>query len=203
MRPGQSTPSNVTMAELPDDVIDEVERIARLARRAVDDNERAAYVERRDGLLEEHGFRARIRREDHRDVLVCYPADWVDDGTVYLDDIDDTSRAVERPLDGTGNPEDWDALDTENREVVRDVVESAGPVHGANAEAFADFMSNHYAKPVAEATRGEVEEFLTEYFPRNVWPTEDQRAVVRESLAYVFAAVDVDPPLDLSAPVDP
>lgn len=185
------------MAELPADIVDDVERLARLARRAVDDNERQAYVERRDGLLEEHGFRARIRREEHRDVLVCYPVDWIEDGTVHPDNVDDTGRAIERPLDGPGEPDDWDALDAENREAVRKVAESAGPVHGANVDAFADFMGNHYAKPIADATPAEVEEFLTQYYPRNAWPSDDQRAVVRESLGYLFAAVEVDPPVDL------
>lgn len=190
------------MAEVPDDIVDEVERLARLARRTVDDNERKAYTERQNALLEDHGFRARIREEDQRDVLVCYPEDWIEDGTVHPDNVDDTDRAIERPLDGPGDPDDWDAVDATNREAVRAVAESAGPVHRANADAFADYMGNHYAKPVDEATRAEVEEFLTEYFPRNAWPTDDQRAVVRESLGYLFAAVEVSPPVDLPTPDD-
>ena len=190
------------MAEVPDDIVDEVERLARLARRTVDDNERKAYIKRRDALLEDHGFRARIREEEQRDVLVCYPEDWIEDGTVHPDNVDDTDRAIERPLDGPGDPDDWDAVDEANREAVRAVAESAGPVHGANADAFADYMGNHYAKPVAEATRAEVEEYLTEYFPRNAWPTDDQRAVVRESLGHLFAAVEISPPADLPTPDD-
>ena len=187
------------MAEIPDDVLEEVERLSRLARRAVDDGEREAYTDRRDSLLATHGYRAQIRRADHGEVLVCYPADWVVDGTVYPDRIDDTSRAVERPLDGPGEPDDWDELDARNREIVRTVAKSAGPTHGANADAFADFMGNHYAKPIADATPAEVEEFLTEYYPRNAWPSEEQRSAVHDSLEHVFAAADVEPPFDPKA----
>ena len=188
------------MAEVPDDVIAEAERLSRLARRAVDENERRAYRERRDELLSPYGFLARIRSEERRDVLVCYPEKWLDDGTVDPDHIEDLTRAVERPLDGPGDPEDWDTLDGHNRTVARTVAETAGPVHGANAEAFADFMGNHYAKPVEEASRAEVEEFLGEYFPRNAWPTDAQREAVRDSLAWVFDAADAEPPGDLPAP---
>ena len=56
------------MPELPDDLIDEVERLTRLARRAVDEDEAAAYEKRRRTLLDDYEFTARVREED--DTLV-------------------------------------------------------------------------------------------------------------------------------------
>jgi hypothetical protein len=67
---------------------------------------------------------------------------------------------------------------------------ACGDRHADNASAFADFMSNHYARPVESATSDEVAEFLDEYYPRNVWPTERQRAIVKESIDLVFEAAD-------------
>jgi len=69
-----------------------------------------------------------------------------------------------------------------------------GDVHGDNARAFAEFMSNHYAKPAESATAGELEEFLAEYYPRNAWPSAEQKAVVESSLRHVFDAADARMP---------
>jgi hypothetical protein len=173
--------------DLPESVADEAERLTRLARRAVDDNEAAAYRERRAALLAEHGFTARLRGEGSEVTLVCHPSEWVVDGDVHPDHIEDIDRAVERPLEGAGDAEDWDAVDEHNTAVAERVAAEHGPVHGANATAFATFMSNHYARPVEEATTAMREEFLTDYFPRNAWPDDDQRAVVEESLELVAA----------------
>jgi hypothetical protein len=52
------------MTDLPDDAVAEAERLTRLARRAVDDNERAAYRDRREEILDEHGYVARVREDD-------------------------------------------------------------------------------------------------------------------------------------------
>lgn len=186
--------------ELPDDVIAEVERLTRLERRVVDPNEAAAYRENRDALLEEYGFEARVRSEDRRDVLVCHPAEWMEDGTVRSERIDDIDRAVERVLDGPGDEENWAEVDAHNREIVNAVRSDAGEVHAMNAAAFADFMSNHYVRPIGSATRTEVEEFLAEYYPRNAWPTTEQKAAVEESLTLVFDAADVPPPEPLAEP---
>lgn len=169
---------------LPADVLRAVERLTRLARRAVDENEREAYCDRRDALLADHGYTARIREDD--DTLVCYPDEWLDDGVVHPDRIDDLSDAVELSLAGPGDPDDWDALDARNRELVAAVCERHGPVHGANAEAFADFMGNHYAKPIPSATGEEIEEFLGEYYVRNAWPSPAERSVVTESIERLF-----------------
>jgi hypothetical protein len=40
---------------------------------------------------------------------------------------------------------------------------------------------------VEAATTAMREEFLTDYFPRNAWPDDDQRAAVEESLELVTA----------------
>ena len=44
------------------------------------------------------------------------------------------------------------------------------------------------SETVETATPAERAEFLEEYFPRNVWPTDDQRAVVERSLGLVRTA---------------
>lgn len=191
---------------LPDDTIAEAERLTRLAREAdqreaserasgegrpasreaVDPNEAAAHRRRRDELLAEHGYTARVRSEDTDDVLVLHPVDWLDDeGTVRIERIDDVEDGIEVPLSGPGDTDDWDATEAHNRSVADRVADRHGEVHGQTAHAFADFMSNHYAKPVERATPAEVREFLEEYFPRNAWPTDEQRAVVEESVDLV------------------
>lgn len=182
------------MADLPTDTIETAERLTRLARRAVDENEAAAYRRERDEALETHGYVAHVREEESATVLVCFPDDWLVDGAVQVDRIEDTDRAIERPLDAAGGDRNYEEVDAHNREIVEDVAETAGPVHAANATAFADFMGNHYVRRVDSASATAVEEFLTEYFPRNAWPSEEQRAVVRESLRLVFDIVDSPPP---------
>lgn len=182
------------MAEqLPEDVIEEVERLTHQARQAVDENARRAYREAREELLAAHDFRARIR-DDERDVLVLYPDDWVEDGTVHPERIDDIDRGIELPLEGVLD-NDWVTIDAHNTDLAQTVETEHGPVHGANAHALATFMSNHYLKPVEEATHEELSEFLTEYYRRNAWPTDDQKEVVRESVRLVFECAGESVPL--------
>ncbi|WP_227354775.1 DUF7108 family protein [Haladaptatus salinisoli] len=176
------------MAELPNDTISEAERLTHLAREAGDD-EAEAYRAERERLLAEHDFIARIREDDARTVLVLHPAEWVEDGAIRVERIEDTGRAVEIPLDGPGDPDDWGEIDEHNRAVARTVRDAHGEVHGANAEAFADFMSNHYARPVESATAAEVDEFRTDYFRRNAWPSDAQKEVVEKSIELVFESV--------------
>src|SRR6056297_3612557 len=170
------------MPELPADAQDEVERLTRLARQAVDEGAAAAYRDQRAALLEEHDYEARIREEDTGDVLVCYPSEWVEDGVIQPDMVEDTERGVEIRLSGPGDPDEWDDVEAGNREVVERVRADHGEVHGATARALADFMGNHYAKPIAEATPEELAEFREEYFPRNAWPTEQQRELLDDSV---------------------
>lgn len=173
-------------AELPAAVVDEAERLTRHAREAVDDAERAAARRRRDDLLAAHGYTARLRDED--ETLVCYPTDWLDDdGRVDVSRVDDTSRGVERPLESPAADADWDAVERHNAALVERIREMHGDVHAANARAFADFMGNHYARRVDEATPAMREEFLTDYYPRNAWPSAAERAAVEESIALLLA----------------
>ncbi len=175
--------------ELPDDVVDEAERLTRLARTATDENERAARLERRDDLLSEYEFTARVRDEENA-TLVLHPEEWHADGVIRTDRIEDIDRAIEIQLEGTEDPDDWQAVDERNRELVAEVRATHGDVHGDNAVALADFFGNHYAKPIESATRTELEEFVTEYFVRNAWPSEEQRDVIEESIRLVFEMVD-------------
>ncbi|MDH5020128.1 DUF7108 family protein [Halobacterium rubrum] len=171
------------MPELPDDVVSEARRLARLARDASEDAAADAYRDRLDDLLADHDRVARVRDADA--TLVCYPADWADDdGTVHPTDVEDPDRAVEVSLAGGGEQGDYEAAAERNAELVDRVAAEYGDesVHAENAAAFAAFMNNHYARPMDTATDREREEFREDFFPRNAWPTEEQRAVLEDSL---------------------
>ncbi len=176
------------MPDLPEPAVEAAERLTRLARAASDPDEAAAYRARRDEALAAHGYAARVREDD--DVLVLYPREWVADGTARTDRMDDLDRAVEVPLSGPGPADDWAAVAEHNDAVAAAVRSAHGDVHGDTARAFADFMSNHYARRVGTATEAEVEEFREEYFPRNAWPSAAQRAAVAKSLSLVFEAAE-------------
>ncbi len=155
--------------------------------------EAARLRARREALLEEFGFTSRIRDEDERAVLVCYPSEWIVEGTIDREAIDDIDRAVELPIDGPVDPESWSALATDNQKLAKQVHTHHGPIHGNNADAFVVFMNNHRARPVRSATSDDIEEFLTEYYPRNAWANEDERAVVEDSLDLLFKLASNDP----------
>ena len=185
--------------DVPVNVVDEAERLTRLAREAeaADGTETEAaaelYRERRDELVEEHGYEPRIRDED--DTLVLYPAEWVDDDTVQFDRIENTDRAVEVSLSGPGDADRYRAVAAYNEAVADAVSEAHGETHGDNARRFAEFMSNHYVRAVDDATPDMRAEFREEYFPRNAWPTDDQQAVLARSLELVReVAADVTDP---------
>ncbi|ELZ08274.1 hypothetical protein C479_13083 [Halovivax asiaticus JCM 14624] len=177
---------------LPSSVVEEAERLTRLARNATDPDERAASLDRRDSIVAAHDYTARVREED--ETLVCHPDEWVVDGTVRFDRIDDRSAAVEVSLSGPGDPDDWAAVDDANRELVERVRERAGDVHAANVDRFADFMGNHCAKRMTAASSAEIEQFFGEYYPRNTWPEPDERAVVAESIERLFDVAGESPP---------
>jgi hypothetical protein len=175
---------------LPGDVVEEAERLTRLARAATDPGERAAHERRRDELVADHDFVARVRRDDVGETLVLHPAEWVEDGTIVRERVEDVDRAVERSLSGPGDPERWETVDEHNRDLAATVRETHGEVHGENAAALATFMSNHYAKRIDAASGDELREFLEEYFPRNAWPTAEQESLVGRSVELVFEAAD-------------
>lgn len=177
------------MTELPTEVADEAERLTRLARKAVDDSEADAYRTERDETLTEHGYTARIREED--DTLVCYPEEWVDEeGTVYPDRIDDVDRGVERRLSGPGEGDDWEAIETHNREIADSVADEHGDPHGTTAHALADFAGNHYARPIGDLVEDELAEFREDYLPRNGWPSDEQLDVLSLSIEYTLEKAD-------------
>lgn len=181
--------SDTDGTNLPADVIETAETLTRRARGAVDPQEADAYRDRRDDLLADYGFRARVRAEDSRAVLVLHPADWLEDGTVDVDAVD-TDRAIERPLSGAGDPDDWADVEADNRRLARRVADAHGDPHGRTAHALADFAGNHYAKPIGDLTPAELAEFRREYLPRNGWPTEEQLASLVESLRIVSEECD-------------
>ncbi|MBB6647673.1 rnhA operon protein [Halobellus sp. MBLA0160] len=165
---------------MPEEVVSEAERLTRLATDAAVDAEAAVYRDRRAEIVREHDFVPRVREED--DTLVLYPEEWVEEGLIQLDRIEDTDRAVEVSLSGPDHGAEWEAVEADNEAIVAAVAEEHGQVHAANVRAFADFMGNHYLKRVDDATEAERAEFLTEYYPRNAWPSAEQAAVVEESL---------------------
>jgi hypothetical protein len=169
--------------EIPQDTLEEAKRLTRVLRRATDPAEAATYRQERDQLVEAFGFEVRVRTDD--DTLVCYPAEWLDSGTVQLDQIEDRDRAIEVSLSGPGDPDDWEVVKSYNDTLVARVRTECGDTHAANARALADFMGNHYAKRMDTATQEEIDEFRTEYYPRNVWPTGGQREVLEQSLRLI------------------
>jgi hypothetical protein len=171
--------------ELGEKVVSRVERLTRLARAAIDEDETVAYREERAELLADRGFTTRIREEGEDEVLVLHPEEWEEGGTIHPERIEEIDRAVEIRLTGAADPEDWETVEAHNRVLAGRVREKYGEVHGENAEAFADFMGNHYARRMETAGEREREEFLTDYFVRNAWPSADQRAAVERSLALV------------------
>lgn len=162
--------------ELPHNVRERAIALARSLRDTEsDETERTLTT-----LLERYGFRPRIRFDDA--VLVCYPTEWEEDGMVHPTDIDDIDRAIELPFTEDEKVA-WETIATENARIVEDVRSQYGEAHGVNAEAFADFMNNHRAQSIRNATDKDVEEFLTNYYQRNVWPSDEQASLVETSVA--------------------
>jgi hypothetical protein len=178
--------------ELPDEIVTEAVRLTRLGRAAVDPGERTACEREREALLAGYDFTARVREED--DTLVCHPAEWVADGEVQFERIEDTDRAVEVPLTGAGDDDAWEDVEAHNAGLVASVEDEHGAVHAANARAFADFMGNHYASRIEHASADQLREFVDDYFRRNAWPSEAQRAVLDESLRLLFDVADAELP---------
>ena len=113
---------------------------------------------------------------------MLYPQSWLVDGIAQVDQIDDTDQAIEISLSGPATGADWEDVETTNQAIIDTVREEHGRIHAKNIRAFADFMGNHYLKPVADATRDERREFLDDYYTRNAWPSEEEAAVVSESI---------------------
>lgn len=174
------------MTDVPGDVVEEAERLTRLARRVGDDEEAAAYRERRDELVAGHGYEARVREDEEGGTLVLHPREWLEDGVVRVERVEDTDRAVERPLSARPDEGDWEAVEEHNRALVARIRDEYGDAHAANARAFADYMGNHHSRRLETATADDLREFEDEYYPRNAWPTDEERAMLEQSLRLVF-----------------
>lgn len=179
---GDENPSEWTK-EIPQETVEEASRLTRVARRASDPAEATAYRRQRDQLISGYGFDARVRDSD--DTLVCYPAEWIEDGKVRLDRVTDRDRAIEAPLSGSGDSDEWDSVEAHNAALVTQIRAEYGKPHAANARALADFMGNHYTRRMNTATPEQLEEFRTEYYRRNVWPSDNQRELLERTLQIV------------------
>jgi len=174
--------------DLPAEVVDEAERLTRLARNAVDDA--GAYRRERDAMLADHGYTSRVRDDD---VLVCYPDEWVEDGVVDIGRIEDVDRGVERPLTGSADV-DWETAHERNETLADRVADRHGRDHAANVRALGAFLSNHYRQPIDSATAPQLREFCDDYYRRNVWPTDRQQQLLEESIELAFEVADESPP---------
>jgi hypothetical protein len=179
---------------LPDPVVEAAERLTRLARQVVDDAEADAYRDDRDDLLDEHDYTARVREDDSGETLVCHPDEWLEDGVVRTDRIDDVDDAVEVSLSGTGSGDDWESVDAHNRSLVDEVRAAHGDVHAANVDLLADFASNHYAKEIESLAAAELAEFRADYYTRNCWPASEEKSVIDESIELAFEVAGVQAP---------
>lgn len=185
---------------LPGGVVDEAVRLTRLARRAPettpDDpyggetslSAADQYRNERASLLREHGFCARVREEETELTLVCYPTEWVENGEVDMAAIEDTDRAVERRMEGIGSTGAWEPVADHNSTLADAVARRHGQPHGQTARSFARFMSSHRVRRIETATAGDLLEFVDDFFPRNTWPSDAQRAMVMRSLRFTIAA---------------
>jgi len=180
------------MSELPSDTVEDAERLTKLARQVGDESEADAYRERRNERLADHEYTARVREED--ETLVLYPDEWLDDGTVVLDRIEDTDRAVEIPLTAASDEGTWEEIEAHNSELVDAVEAEYGSLHADNVRAFADFMGNHYLARVDSATDDQIAEFTSEYYERNAWPDKKQQEVVETSLEHLFTVSEAECP---------
>lgn len=134
-------------------------------------------LERRDRLVRSHGHRARLRLDDM--VLVLYPEEWVEDGEVRFEEVEDVDRALEVELE----PEkEWGEAHSENKELLSEFGERVEDHHVYNARVFTEFLENHYSISVMDARQEHVNEFLEEFYPRNAWPSRQARVCVDESV---------------------
>jgi hypothetical protein len=164
---------------LPEEIQKRATRLTRHARTTGDPAAEQRYREERQSLLAEHDYTARVRESDA--TLVLHPEAWIEDGTVRPDRIEDTDDAVEIPL--AGPDDDWAVVERHNRQVVDRVAAEHGEAHAATASALADYAGNHHESRIEHLSDEQLDRFREEYFPRNAWPSDEQRAVLAESVA--------------------
>lgn len=187
------------MPEIPRAVVETARAMTRAVRRGTHADPESLR-RRREQLLARYGYAGRVREEESGPVLVCYPADWVEDGVYQPEAVTSTDEAVERSLWSTDRDDDWETVAAHNRDLAATVRDRHGEVHGANAAAFGIYMANHHAVRVEAATAEQVRDFLEEYYPRNAWPSTEEAAAVRQSLERLFAAAGEPFPLEAPEP---
>jgi hypothetical protein len=175
----RSEAREATQEPLPEAVQEAATRLTRHARATGDSAAEERYRAERESLLAEHDYTARVREADA--TLVLHPGEWVDDGTVRVDRIEDTDDAVEISLEAPD--EDWTVVERHNRRVVDRVADEHGEVHAANVRVLADYAGNHLERRIEHLSDDQIDRFLAEYAVRNAWPSDEQRAVLTESVA--------------------
>lgn len=158
---------------------DWVKEATRLTRVALSGNEDAR--KERDKLADEHGYVARERDDG---VLVLHPDDWIEDGVVDLDAFD-ADEAYEIPLEGRSFEEAHEANDA----VLDEFSADAHEADLFNVRSFAEFCENHHSVAVENATTEQVDEFVNDYYVRNVWATDEAEERLEESLSRLFEFV--------------
>ncbi len=171
------------MAEPPSRDDDWVQEVVRRARASIGRGDKGELKGAKE-LAEAHGYRFRLRDDD---VLVLHPQDWLDGDGVLQEDVD-TSEALEIQLGDSGGAEEARDRNTEILEQVEEVVED--PDVFFNVEQFMEYCENHHGVAVDEVTRKQLETFLVDYYPRNVWASEEQEDALERSLEKLFELVD-------------
>lgn len=171
--------------ELDESTIERARQLTKRAR-AISDEDAAQRIRAvRDRLLDRWEYRAREREDDTGVYLILYPTAWLGDGGIDVDAIEDIDRAEEVPLERGDKERTWESIHSNNMSVATAIERKYGPVHGKTARDFGTYLSNHHLLRIEEATANEFEDFRTEYFPRNCWPSEEQAALLERSLAFV------------------
>jgi hypothetical protein len=129
-----------------------------------------------DAIVHPMDYRWRLRETDS--TVVCVPANWFTDGVVDPDKVD-PGEAIE--ISCAPSATGYDRVASANADVAGSVAAAFGPVHGENAAAVARFMSAHLRRPIATMTEADQREF-TEFYRRNVWPSDEAAMVVDESM---------------------
>lgn len=164
----------MTGEEVEDERPDWVEEAARLARVAASGDDEAR--KRRDEVAAERGYEARLRDDG---TLVLHPADWLDEDGVVDMEAFDADEAYEVPLDGGG----FEEARRRNNALLDEFTDGDVDEKDVfNARAFVEFCENHHAVAVENVGDEHIEEFLNEYYVRNVWSDEEAEDRVDESL---------------------
>ena len=170
--------------ELDEQTATRLRELTNTLREAPDRTE--SITARRDQILDRLGACSRVREDPDGAVLVIYPASWIDaDGTVDPAYISDPDRAVELPLETATREDDWESIHDHNLALASAVRRRRGPVHGATAEAFATYLSNHHLLRIEEASTTVLQTFTDEYFIRNAWPDQEQLALLDRSMEFI------------------